>query len=995
MLAFTVPLLILVSLSAGCPYNCSSTPAITRGVCNLGVCTCLPGWGGDYCRWMRTVLSENQLISNATISTSDWAYYELNITRPAPVGLLVLNVAAINSNIGLFPLLFVSNSNPVNRNLFPSMYSYLFCNMSFSVPNKTMLIYQPDPSLRWMVGVSASPVRGGIGYVSYYQISWTVVDVCPNDCHSAENKGQCGEGGVCNCTAPFTGTDCSKMAENYTYGEERVNLTTTPGWRYYVLRLNPNINDPKSTLISILISGRQYLDYQGLNQMEHRPQLGAGAGSTIQTSKMVLFVRKGDFPTLVNYDYVIPNLYNFHRGYLSIIFPNGIGTDVYYVGIWGDGLLSYNTTRFSFIANLSFYCPNGCSGHGYCNAGTCSCDPNWQTLSDCSLYIRNIDSIPYEANDNIGIREWRYYTVTQPLSAPYFLFTMTMDFSPPIDNFRFLIYLAFDELPNRLQYEVVESCSFSNSTNPMICDMYYNELPVGSTVNIGIFLASFAGTSISFSFQVENFKQCPNSCNGNPQLCATFSGICNCPVPYNVEPDCSISQENVSVLTRFERQVGGLIWNFYLIDITNYYNTTSLLTQFKVYLKTGGSVNPVDIYFRKSLRPTDLSYDLKINANAILNVTTGAPILEQLFYSQSSIIQPATWFIGVYNPQNTTVNYELSTNSIFPVNNQCNYPSCVCPTKKLIGPTCSWPSNNISFDTKALARMPQANFWLFYSFNVTESLPFVVSVIEDTIPTSQNDQIGVFDVFLKKNGQYPQRRDYDYANTNNQFMNQIPIASQNSLGSWVIGITTSEYFLRARNLSVIVSTGCQAYRKCGVCLADVTCSWCLSGIDIVEGELEVPSLSGYLSNFQSKCVNKTLLRQLCPQPWIVNASLCGETFPEYQVKGRMVGGLVGGLLLFFLLVTFAIFYIRKRGFQQTRDTVIAALNAPVSFFPDTTWTRTFTTFDEAQILSDPETVPIFEESEIHENADNNDKDRYQNIFNANFNLINDDESDGE
>lgn len=153
-------------------------------------------WGGDYCRWMRTVLSENQLISNATISTSDWAYYELNITRPAPVGLLVLNVAAINSNIGLFPLLFVSNSNPVNRNLFPSMYSYLFCNMSFSVPNKTMLIYQPDPSLRWMVGVSASPVRGGIGYVSYYQISWTVVDVCPNDCHSAENKGQCGEGGA-------------------------------------------------------------------------------------------------------------------------------------------------------------------------------------------------------------------------------------------------------------------------------------------------------------------------------------------------------------------------------------------------------------------------------------------------------------------------------------------------------------------------------------------------------------------------------------------------------------------------------------------------------------------------------------------------------------------------------------------------------------------------------------------------------------------------------
>jgi hypothetical protein len=34
-------------------------------------------------------------------------------------------------------------------------------------------------------------------------------------------------------------------------------------------------------------------------------------------------------------------------------------------------------------------------------------------------------------------------------------------------------------------------------------------------------------------------------------------------------------------------------------------------------------VNPVDIYFRKSLRPTDLSYDLKINANSILNVTTG------------------------------------------------------------------------------------------------------------------------------------------------------------------------------------------------------------------------------------------------------------------------------------------------------------------------------------------------------------------------------------
>jgi hypothetical protein len=34
------------------------------------------------------------------------------------------------------------------------------------------------------------------------------------------------------------------------------------------------------------------------------------------------------------------------------------------------------------------------------------------------------------------------------------------------------------------------------------------------------------------------------------------------------------------------------------------------------------------------------------------------------------------------------------------------------------------------------------DFWLFYSFNVTEGIPFVVSVVEDTIPTSQSDQIG-------------------------------------------------------------------------------------------------------------------------------------------------------------------------------------------------------------------------------------------------------------
>jgi hypothetical protein len=149
-----------------------------------------------YCRWTSTLLAERQLIANATISTSDWAYYELNIKRPAPVGLLVLNVAAINPTIGLFPLLFVSNSNPMSRQLYPSMYTYLYCNMSFSVPNKTMLIYQPDPALRWMVGVSASPVRGGIGYSAYYQISWSIVDVCPNDCHSAEGKGQCGTGGM-------------------------------------------------------------------------------------------------------------------------------------------------------------------------------------------------------------------------------------------------------------------------------------------------------------------------------------------------------------------------------------------------------------------------------------------------------------------------------------------------------------------------------------------------------------------------------------------------------------------------------------------------------------------------------------------------------------------------------------------------------------------------------------------------------------------------------
>jgi hypothetical protein len=103
-------------------------------------------------------------------------------------------------------------------------------------------------------------------------------------------------------------------------------------------------------------------------------------------------------------------------------------------------------------------------GHGYCSAGACVCDNNWISLSDCSLYIRSIDFIPYTGSDDIGIdgfsftiliylflgiREWRYYTVTEPLNSPFFSFSVTMDSLRPLNSFKLLLYLAFDVLPNR------------------------------------------------------------------------------------------------------------------------------------------------------------------------------------------------------------------------------------------------------------------------------------------------------------------------------------------------------------------------------------------------------------------------------------------------------------------------------------------------------------------------------------------------------------------
>lgn len=120
-----------------------------------------------------------------------------------------------------------------------------------------------------------------------------------------------------------------------------------------------------------------------------------------------LYVRRNAKPTNVVFDYSDVSLGGANST-ISLETPDGS----YWIGVYAFQNCSYTLV---VEEGSSTDCLRGCSGHGTCDDGVCTCTPPW-TGDDCSTQMGSLQS-GVRVSGAVSINQWAYYnfTASQPL----------------------------------------------------------------------------------------------------------------------------------------------------------------------------------------------------------------------------------------------------------------------------------------------------------------------------------------------------------------------------------------------------------------------------------------------------------------------------------------------------------------------------------------------------------------------------------------------------
>jgi hypothetical protein len=111
-----------------------------------------------------------------------------------------------------------------------------------------------------------------------------------------------------------------------------------------------------------------------------------------------LYVRRGQRPTLVQFDY--SDAGRDANSTVSIPTPMGL----YWVGIRGFQRCAYTAV---LEEGSAVDCVNNCSGHGVCDGGQCTCSPPFSG-EDCSVTEGSLVS-GVSVTGTVSINQWQYF----------------------------------------------------------------------------------------------------------------------------------------------------------------------------------------------------------------------------------------------------------------------------------------------------------------------------------------------------------------------------------------------------------------------------------------------------------------------------------------------------------------------------------------------------------------------------------------------------------
>ncbi len=477
------------------------------------------------------------------------------------------------------------------------------------------------------------------------------------------------------------------------------------------------------------------------------------------------------------------------------------------VGEWFmAGVASQNVSGATVNVACGYSCPNNCTQRGTCVQGQCHCsDPSFSGV-DCSVWIEQLQpSTPFTWSCDVSAPQPLVALATGGVQTKVPLLSVAL-----LNGTGTVLASRGGSVPNRASFDLRLSGG----------DGAVAEVVGGRAEGPWLLWLEQCTTDVTVMFDFG--AACPNDCHGRGQ-CDTASASCLCTLPYQL-PDCEHYLDSLSdgesrrthLLQPWQRHV-------YSLDaMSSPASGLSLLLSSAapgLVLLLGSGAEPPQLTSYDSMAVTNGS-----SSDAVLQAGWQEPLLPGQYWA--AVLAPAPGAL-VY-----PLEYSLSLSLAHKCPGGCGAPGrgqclpggvCNCSQPWVLG-DCSARSLQVTPD-RVLSGVAFVSGWDFYHIQMHSGNAVLVRLAE---LQGAGGRLWLFVRF----GGLPSLSTYLSADLEHTVSHEVLIRSRDASDNATLYIGVFGSALMAPgssplSYSLAVTTGCQTYSECGLCVSDPDCGWCL------------------------------------------------------------------------------------------------------------------------------------------------------------------------
>eukprot|EP01100_Stratorugosa_tubuloviscum_P014799 TRINITY_DN8100_c0_g1_i1.p1 TRINITY_DN8100_c0_g1~~TRINITY_DN8100_c0_g1_i1.p1 ORF type:complete len:577 (+),score=158.43 TRINITY_DN8100_c0_g1_i1:103-1833(+) len=523
-ISFFISSFIILSFLISYISSYCSNHCSNHGTCVQNHCVCNENWGGSECSIFDQAITLGQTVSSS-VDDRRWKYYHFYLSFPTQIKIW-LNITNIFSRE--CELYVQKNSRPYFTNYFARNRSHA----------RYIYISIPDASAgTWNIGVYGETDCN-------FNLEALILS-CSSTCL---NGGRCDQG-KCLCTNTYKGIDCSEFIPPIENDQSYNGDLILYEYDYYYLNISKYMSN-----IQIRVQDHQLGDvdvYASYNSKPTRHQYNYG--------------------NTTSSDITIIKITNPHQGLLWI------------------GLYGYNPyQRYTLIVTWDTAdipdCISGCSQHGTCSYGVCSCKSDYFG-SSCEYYnqpmIVGIDYAGFITTNN-----WNYYILQSSTQN-----TIIINLESFVDENCDLFIKAGNQYPTQSSYDFI-NISNTNKEQIQIVSPGINNYRIG-------ILAKTSSCNYLVYLDQKDLCSCGQNAHGN---CQSGSTICHCDSGW-AGHHCDIEVKPLAQVNNLELKIKTSEWQYYSIKAQG--STISIVAK---ELLTQGMI---ELFIKAANFPTKLDFDTK------------------------------------------------------------------------------------------------------------------------------------------------------------------------------------------------------------------------------------------------------------------------------------------------------------------------------------------------------------------------------------------------